>query len=339
VRSIVLPSWIERLAGLAPRPLAPHAFGISRRELCYAGFGPPGSGGEGARALLEAQSVPLPEGLFGPGPLGVPVGDRAAFAEAARILVSRLSKAPKIATVVLPDAWARGLMVDSTDLPEEPQARQEVLRFRLKRLVPFRTEDLRIAAAPLAAESAAGANGNGVRPARAFATFANEALCALVEGGLADAGVRVGWISGTTAALHAALRPASGPERDPAPVVGLAVVDVDGFTLVLSRGGEPVVFRQKAFTEGLADADRARLMVAELRLTRSHLEERAAGAAISELYLAAPRAVEPFWLGVLGEGLGRAPLRLRGEHVGVEGADGATGPELLALAASWAREL
>jgi hypothetical protein len=30
---------------------------------------------------------------------------------------------------------------------------------------------------------------------------------------------------------------------------------------------------------------------------------------------------------------------LRGEHVGVEGVDGSAGPELLALAASWAREL
>jgi hypothetical protein len=131
VRSIVLPSWIERLAGLTPRALAPHAFGISRRELTYAGFADGEGSGSGPRALLEAQSVPLPEGLFGTGPLGVPVGDRATFAEAARLLVGRLSKAPKVATIVLPDAWARGLMIDSADLPEEPEARHEVLRFKL----------------------------------------------------------------------------------------------------------------------------------------------------------------------------------------------------------------
>jgi hypothetical protein len=158
--------------------------------------------------------------------------------------------------------------------------------------------------------------------------------------------VRVGWISGTTAALHAALRPADesapGDAAAARAVTGLAVVDSEGFSLMLSRRGEPVVFRQKNFTEGLADADRARLLTAELKLTRTFLEERLPGTRIGALFLSAPRAVEPFWLQVLGEGLGTTPIRLRGEHVGVDGVeslDGAPGAGLLALAASWAREL
>lgn len=333
MRSIALPSWIERAAGLDPRALPPHAFGLARRELSYAAFG----GDSGSRALLEAQSVPLPEELFGEGPLGQPVGAREGLVAAVRLLLSRLGKAPKEACLVLPDSWARGLMIDSADLPQEPAARREVLRFRLKRLVPFRTEDLRVAAVPLETGPADG-------PRRAFAAFASESLCALVEGGFGEAGVRIGWISGATAALHAGLRRAVAlDETDPefaSSILGLAVVDADGFTLVLSRHGEPVVWRQKSFTEGLADADRERLLTTELRLTRAFLEERHPGSPIVGLYLSSPRAVEPFWSRVLGDGLGIAPVRLRQEHVGLADGGGAgDAGEILALAGAVAREI
>jgi hypothetical protein len=352
VRSIALPSWIERAAGLEPRAIPPHAFALSRQELAYASFSP----GEAAaapafRTLLEAQSVTLPSGLFGEGPLGVPVGDSASFAAAVRTLIGRLSRAPKEAALVLPDAWVRGLMIESAELPDEPAARREVLRFRLKRLVPFRTEDLRVAAVPLGAgdavvESEAGNGSSGRNEGRrAFANFANEALLEVIESGFSAAGVRVGWISGATAALHAglvgALAPAPVDEGDVEAILGLAHVDSDGFTFVVSRGGEPVVWRQKSFTEGLADADRERLLTAELRLTRTFLEDRLPGRTMGALFLSAPAVVEPFWQRVLLDGLGVAPLRLRPEHVGFAGGPLESGAdsELLALAGAVTRKV
>lgn len=330
MRSIALPSWIERAAGLAPRALPPHAFALSRRGLAYAGFAGDGTG----LALLEAQSVNLPESLLGAGPLGVPVGDAGTFAAAVRLLVGRLAKAPKEASLVLPDAWARGLMIDSAELPEESEARREVLRFRLKRLVPYRVEDLRVEAV---------AAGNGAAGERAFVTFANEALCALVEDGFAAAGIRLGWISGRTAALHAGLCrfAAADPAGGDARALGLTVVDGDGVTLVLSRDGEPQVWRQKTFTEDLSDFDRERLWVAELRLTRSYLEARWPGVVLGRLHLAAPRAVEPFWTRVLADGLGVAPERLRPESVGLDAAaiDPDAAIDLAALAGAAGREV
>jgi len=321
------------VAGLEPRALPPHAFGLTRRELSYAAF----SDEAGSRVLLEAQSVPLPADQFGDGPLGLPVGARESFATAVRLLLSRLSKAPKEASLVLPDSWSRGLMIDSADLPEEPAARREVLRFRLKRLVPFRAEDLRIDAVPLEPGTADG-------PRKAFAAFGSESLCAFVEEGFRESGVRLGWISGETAALHAGLRRAvAADDPDPevaAPVLGLAVVDADGFTLVLSRRGEPVVWRQKSFTEGLADADRERLLSVELRLTRTFLEERLPGSPLGSVYLASPQAVEPFWLRVLGDSLRVPPIRLRPEHVGlVDGSGAGVASGVLALAGAVAREI
>jgi len=352
VRSIALPSWIERAAGLEPRPLPPAAFALQRRELAFASFSPAAATGD--RALLESQGLPLPEGLFGPGPLGVPVGDRASLAGAVRLLAGRLGRAPKEAALVLPDAWVRGLMLEAAELPEDPAARLEVLRFRLKRLVPFRVEDLRVEAAMLdrgdEADGTAATNGNGAErekggfARRAFATFANETLLSTVEGAFADAGIRIGWISGATAALHAGLAatlvPAAETSAGAASLLGLAHVDSDGFTLVVSRAGEPVAWRQKSFTEGLADADRERLLTAELRLTRTYLEARAVGGKMGAVFLAAPQAVEAFWMRVLSEGLTVEPLRLRAQHVGLEGGGEAVGDSgLLALAGAVAREL
>jgi hypothetical protein len=352
VRSIVLPSWIERAAGLEPRTIPPHAFELSRDELAYAAFSPGEAAADASafRTLLEAQSVTLPGGLFGEGPLGVPVGDSASFAAAVRMLTGRLSRAPKEAALVLPDAWVRGLMIDSAELPDEPAARREVLRFRLKRLVPFRTEDLRVAAVPLGAGAAVveseGGNGSSVRnDRRAFANLANESLLEVVESGFTAAGVRIGWISGVTAALHAGLTgafaPASVDETDAETILGLAHVDSDGFTFVVSRDGEPVVWRQKNFTAGLADFDRERLLTAELRLTRTFLEDRLPGRTMGALFLSAPAVVEPFWNRVLHEGLGVAPLRLRPEHVGFAGGplEGGTDSGLLALAGAVARKV
>ena len=345
--------------------MPPAAFALSRTELAFAIFA---SQATGARTLLESQGLPLSDGLFGGGPLGVPVGERANLAAAVRTLVGRLGRAPKEAALVLPDAWVRGLMLESAELPDDPAARLEVLRFRLKRLIPFRVEDLRVEAATLDGGETERANGdggaerNGARGAsgdggerekngapavapRCFATFANEALLATVEGAFADAGIRLGWISGTTAALQAGLAATLAPAADEVEgggrsLLGLAHVDSDGFTFAVSRGGAPVVWRQKSFTAGLADADRERLLTAELRLTRTFLESRQGGGRLAALFLAAPRAVEPFWKNVLSEGLGTEPHRLRGEHVGLEGGgDGAADSALLPLAGAVAREV
>jgi hypothetical protein len=346
VRSIALPSWIERLAGLEPRPLPPFAFALTRQELAFAGFSAEPAG---ARTLLESQGLPLSDGLFGGGPLGVPVGERASLAASVRLLVGRLAKAPKEAALVLPDAWVRGLMLEAAELPDDAAARLEVLRFRLKRLVPFRVEDLRIEATALGANGVAAGDGDDERAGggrRAFATFGNEAVLAAIEGAFADAGVRVGWISGATAALHAGLvatlAPAAGDDGR-APLLGLAHVDSDGFSLVVSQGGEPLVWRQKLFTESLSDADRERLLIAELRLTRTFLEGRRGGEAFGPggaLFLSVPRAVEPFWTRVLEEGLGASPQRLRPEHLGLASSgEGVVEGGLLPLAGAVAREI
>ncbi len=172
--------------------------------------------------------------------------------------------------------------------------------------------------------------------AHCLVTLANAAVCTMIEDGFARRGIRIGQLSGATlATLQAVNRGALA-----AGLFGLALVDADGFSLALVRAGVPVVWRQKSFSEGLTDADRARLLTSELRLTRTFLSERFAGEALTALYLAAPRAVEPFWLQVLGQGLDCQPTRLAREHMALTGEGfGDAFTELAPLAGAASREV
>jgi hypothetical protein len=318
----------------------PYVFAVRRRELRFAAFSRPVAGGA-ALELAEFHSLPLAEGLFGSGPLGVPVGDSDALSASLRLLLARSAKPVREATAVLPDAWMRSMVLELGDLPEDPAARLEVLRFRVKRMVPYRVEDLRIEAVPIGALGAAAAAGAGEgassgESAHCLVTLANAALCTMVEAGFARCGIRLGQLSGATlSTLQGLLR---GDEERA--LFGLALVDADGFNLVLVHSGVPVIWRQKSFTEGLSDADRSRLLTAELRLTRTLVGERFPGEPLGALYLAAPRAVEPFWMDVLAQGLDCRPTRLRVEHLGLAAPGvGDAFVELAPLAGAASREV
>lgn len=321
--------------------MPPYVFAVRRRELRFAAFSRPPAGGSGLE-LAEFHSLPLADGLFGSGPLGVPVGESEALAASVRMLVARSAKPVREATVVLPDAWARSMVLELGELPEEPAARLEVLRFRVKRMVPYRVEDLRIEAVPIGAIGAMGTSEAGAAAAAAgdsahcLVTLANAAVCTMIEDGFARGGIRVGQLSGATLST---LQPLLRGDLE-AGLFGLALVDADGFNLVLVRAGVPVVWRQKGFTEGLSDADRSRLLTSELRLTRTLLAERFPGEALAALFLAAPRAVEPFWLQVLALGLDCHPTRLRVEHLGLSAEGfGDAFSELAPLAGAASREV
>lgn len=294
----------------------PAAALVGRRELCLASFRP----ADAATELRELQRLPLPEETFGNGPLGGPVGNPAVLADAVRTLVQRLGGRPTQLSVVLPDAWARGMTVELGELPDDPALANEVLRFRLRKLVPFRIDELRVSAAPI--ERLAGQE----EPLRVLALLAAESVCSAVEQAFHDAGCRVGQL--VPAAL-ARLDALAAGDRLPG-LAAVAAVEPEGFTLVFARDGAPVLWRQKSFTEGLPDEDRARLLRAELRLTRTFLVDRLGGESLSAALLTAPPAVQPFWQTVLSEGLERPVALLQAEHLPLTEVPPSPGVELLA---------
>ena len=282
-------------------PVPPVAVAVAREELAIAVF----RGEGGALALRDFHSVPLPPTTFSSGALGGPVNDAGALDAAVASLLARVTGRHARISLVLPDAWARGMTVELDELPAAPDLAREILRFRLRKMVPFRVEELRLSAAPI--ERLA----DQQDALRTLVLLAAEGVCGALETAFSRHHVRVGQIVNHTLARLQALAVGG---RLPG-LAALATVEPEGFAVVFARDGAPLVWRQKSFTEGLADSDRARMLTAELRLTRTFLAERLAGERLTAALLAAPASVEEFWKHVLEEGLDHPVVSLDSAHL------------------------
>jgi hypothetical protein len=285
-------------------PAPPHAFALDARRLRYGQFVRDRQGYR-FRGWREAA---LPPDAFQSGLLGGPLRDPAAFQSLVGGLVRGVSGL-KEASLVLPDAWLRVTFTEVTDVPRQAQARDEVLRWKLRRLVPFRIEELRVSAvevAPLPVQE---------EPRRLLLGFGVEQLLAQIEDAFAAHGVRLGRITNTSLALLSAVElPAGGPNG----FAAVAQVESEGYTLIFARNGEPVLHRFKPFiggAPGAPDAAQAGYLIRDLKLTRNFLDEHFPGASLGPVLLLAPPESEPMWLDRLQEGLGQSVAPIDGRHL------------------------
>ena len=300
MRSTKLPSWIERALGFEPVPSPPHVFALDAEWLRYGQFV---NDRHGFR-LRAFREVALPRDPFQHGPLGGPPRDPAGFRELVGGLVKAIPGGVREASLVLPDTWLRVTFTESGDLPKEAAAIDEVLRWKLRRLVPFRVDELRVNAtevSPIPGQE---------EPRRLLLGFAVEQLLVQIEDAFAAAGVRIGQISNTSLSLLSAIAPSIGGAFS-----ALVLVGDEGYTLIFSRGGEPVLHRYKGFTGNLPEASRASFVGRDLKLTRNFLDEHYPGAAIGSVLLLAAPELEPVWLDRLADGLGAPAAPVDGRHL------------------------
>jgi hypothetical protein len=302
VRSIKLPSWIEGLLGFTPVPVPPHVFALDASRLRYGQFV---RDRQGFRCRFVREAA-LPRDAFQSGLLGGPLRDPGVFQGIVGTLVRSLPAGTKIkdASLVIPDAWLRVAFTESGDLPKTSDQLDEVLRWKLRRLVPFRVDELRVSAAevpPLPDQE---------EPRRLLLGFAVEQLLAQLEDAFAANGIRLGQISNDSLAMLSSL---NAPRADA--LTALAVVDEAGYTLVFVRAGAPVLHRYKGFTGGLPEGSRMGFVVRDLKLTRNFLDEHLPGVPLTQVLLAAPPALEPLWVDLLAEGLGEPASPLDGRHL------------------------
>ncbi len=90
-------------------------------------------------------AVDTPEGLFDLGPAGLRGVDVQRLTALLKSLQETIS-GDRRAAVVVPTHWVRCFLVEPEDLPRRQADLQDVLRWRLKKLLPIAPADLRIAA-------------------------------------------------------------------------------------------------------------------------------------------------------------------------------------------------
>ena len=315
MRSTKLPSWIEHLLGAAPVAAPPHVFALDGARLRYGQFLRDRQGFR-CRALREAA---LPRDAFHSGLLGGPLRDPGGFQGIVGALLTSIPGSVKDASLVIPDAWLRVAFTESGDLPRTAEQRDEVLRWKLRRLVPFRVDELRVSAAevpPLPAQE---------EPRRLLLGFAIEQLLEQIEGAFAAHGIRLGQISNASLSMlaalaalpshqsHQSLQSLQTPRADA--LTALAAVEDHGYSLVFVRGGSPVLHRYKAFSGALPEGPRTGFVVRDLKLTRNFLDEHLPGVPLARVLLAAPPEQEPAWVDLLAEGLGEPAVPLDGRHL------------------------
>jgi type IV pilus assembly protein PilM len=91
----------------------------------------------GAQALEAAAARPLPMGALAPGFSGANVQDSAALESAIRGALADAGARGNDLALVLPDAAVRVMLLDFDTLPQKQGDASPLVRFRLKKLLPF----------------------------------------------------------------------------------------------------------------------------------------------------------------------------------------------------------
>lgn len=245
--------------------------------------------------LLRADSVPLEGECFRHGPVGLLQVDRALLAAALGRLAQYAGTLPARGTVLVPTAWTRSVQVDIGGLPRQRQEAEDVVRWRLKKLLPCRPEEVRLDFLPAREDG------------HVLVVLALDRPLAVIEEALAAAGMRVGRIE-TTALAVANLVPAAGGPC----LVAVAEPRSLGFAAV--AGGTLQLLRQKGLP---GDPGRAAEFVArEVEHSLSRLDGAAGAGAGVEVWVVA--FAEELALAVEASMAGRPGLSVRRLVVGAE---------------------
>ena len=249
-------------------PVVPgHVFSLMADGVTWANVrrDPPG--------FVEARHFVYPPSTVGAGPSGTPLYSRDAIVEAVetarRLSGGRLTRA----SVIFPDSWARILPIDFDTLPESEESVQEMVLWKLKKLLPGITEELAV----VFEEMPRAAEGGEIRLLVAAAP--TETLRS-VEQAFESTGVRVGALAPASLMLFEGLAPTLGPMAGGD--YGLIHRSPGSLVFVIARDGRPLFFRQRPEEEG-EEADEEQDQ--EVRLSLSYYLEKLRGTGLTAVYV------------------------------------------------------
>ena len=284
--------------------MPPHAFAVDGTRLLYGRF----AADDGRFDFQEFHEVPLDSDSFVSGPLGGPVRDLEVLRGRIETLLESITAPVADASLVLPDAWMRLAFTELEEAPRRPAAAEDMLRWKLKKQVPFRVEELRLRGTMV--PSLPGRAGK-----RMLLGYAMDQLVRQLEEAFADRGVRVGLLVNSSLALCQALgRRAEDDER-----VGFVLAGKEGYSLAFSRGAELTFHRFRAISDLDAGNGDAALVARDLKLTRDFLVREADGPPPDGFVIAAPAAAEERWQEWVATAFEVETAPLRPEHLPLRG--------------------
>lgn len=173
-------------------------------------------------------AVEVPESLFDIGPAGLKGLDGPRVTKVLTSLQEKIGGVRR-AAIVVPTHWIRCFLMEAADLPRRRADLQDVLRWRLKKLLPVSPADLRIASS---VQSPMG------EIKQVLCSAAPEKALAALERAFEDAGISPGLIVPRIFAL--ALQPENGAARrvivqQEASVLSMAVVAAGGLRFIKTK--------------------------------------------------------------------------------------------------------
>ena len=269
----------EALLELRPA-YPPVAIEIDRGQLTLVRVKPRGR----MRPVLEAYRVQaVPEHAVGATIFRPNLGSLEEMTRDARELFDKSATKPGRVSLILPDNLAKVSIVTLPERPATRKALREMLRFKLRRSVPFRLED--------AAISSWGLPGAGPELHLLVAVMLRSVV-EQYEAALAAAGARPGLVDLCTPSLFNLVRGELEKAVAGGPDAALLNCTRNYFTLMIVRADRVVFFRCKTYAAGEeADvAGRLAVMGRELTSSFSYYEQKLSGAGIGTVFV---RAVSP----------------------------------------------
>jgi type IV pilus assembly protein PilM len=205
--------WLHWLKSLVTDPPPEIALEVSARGIAWSPVRHP-----------HVEWTPLPEGALEVSPLENNVRDPAAFAAAVSAAAGNGEGRGRRrrAALILPDYCARVTVLDFDSFPEEPEEQIQLVRFRIRRVVPFDIENAVVACYPQPRQ-------DGSRRIDVVAAVVNMEVAAHYESPFRAAGLHCGFV--TLSALAALSLPPAGEPMQASPRV---VAKLGGGSLAVS---------------------------------------------------------------------------------------------------------
>jgi hypothetical protein len=285
--------------------MPPHAFAVDGARLRYGCFAESDQSWE-TRAYRE---VALGEEAFIPGPLGGSLREperlRAPLVELLGTLESEVSEA----SLVLPDSWLRLAVVEAERLPRAHKGREEILRWKLQQIVPFKVEDLRLRETELTQLPTR----QGVQ--RVLIGFGLDQLLSQLEELFAEQGIRVGNLVNQSLGTLAAV----GHNLQNVELGAIVLLSDDGYSLSFTYRGELLLHRHRALT-GSSVAELPEGVVSrDLNLTRVYLEELLGSVSLERILVVGPAEAVAPWSQWLEASFGFPALPLEVQYLSLAG--------------------